>query len=318
MCNKGEEAISVSVIHKSQAHILPTPNSPSYMGQASTVSSLGSSSLQPVTILQVAFVSTSGRSYFVVASTFGVQIFDEGGSVILFSYDISKSPVTPDNPDASSAPYAVGIAKLSTRPDTAFICVGASSGGILVLSAVGLDICFCSKAQNHDYSVTCLAGLDRTLVSGDTSGTVMSWKIDDKGKLTRTSFIRGPNWSCTCLCMYYDRSEKAMAVAAFGSGHLRIYEAANLALRAEVAAHSRWITGLDVAVKAKLLVSCSEDSIFSVWQLHPDEKTPIDYLCSTSVSSHKLVGARFLNSEGNSLCLSSFESDLLHCYNLVF
>ncbi|CAB3383872.1 Hypothetical predicted protein [Cloeon dipterum] len=53
MCNKGEEAISVSVIHKSQAHILPTPNSPSYMGQASTVSSLGSSSLQPVTILQV-------------------------------------------------------------------------------------------------------------------------------------------------------------------------------------------------------------------------------------------------------------------------
>jgi hypothetical protein len=79
----------------------------------------------------VAFVSTSGRSYFVVASTFGVQIFDEGGSVILFSYDISKSPVSPLNPDANSAPYAVGIAKLSTRPDSALICVGRASTIIL-------------------------------------------------------------------------------------------------------------------------------------------------------------------------------------------
>ncbi|XP_059469523.1 WD repeat-containing protein 54-like [Neocloeon triangulifer] len=317
MCNKGQEAISVSIIHRGHAHILPTPNSPSYMGQASTVSSLGNSNLQPVIILQVAFVSTSGRSYFVVASTFGVQIFDEGGSVILFSYDISKSPVSAFDTDASSAPYAVGIAKLSTRPDTASICVGASSGGILVLSAMGLDISFSSMSRNHDYSVTCLAGLDRTLISGDTSGTVMSWKIDNNEKLNRTSFIRGPNWSCTCLCAYYDLAGKAMAVAAFGSGHLRIYEAATLALRAEVAAHSRWITGLDVAPETRMLISCSEDSIFTIWQLNPDECTPIDYVCSSSVANHKLLGARFLNSHGTSLCLSSFESNFIHCFNLT-
>jgi len=85
------------------------------------------------------------------------------------------------------------------------------------------------------------------------------------------------SWSCTCLCGYYDRNERAMAVAAFGSGHLRIYEAATLALRAEVAAHSRWITGLDVALDSLLLLSCSEDSIFSVWQLNPDEENQVNF-----------------------------------------
>jgi WD repeat-containing protein 54 len=66
-----------------------------------------------------------------------------------------------------------------------------------------------------------------------------------------------------------------MVVAAFGSGHLRIYEAANLALRTEVAAHSRWITGLDVAMESLLLVSCSEDSTFSDWKLSSDDKNKV-------------------------------------------
>jgi hypothetical protein len=53
MCNKGQEAISLSVIHRGQAHILPTPNSPSFMGQASTVSCIGGSCLHPASIFQV-------------------------------------------------------------------------------------------------------------------------------------------------------------------------------------------------------------------------------------------------------------------------
>jgi hypothetical protein len=75
----------------------------------------------------VAFVSTSGRSYFVVASTFGIQIFDEGGSVILFSHDITHGNLSQLNADANCAPYSVGIAKLSTRPESAYIAVGTAT-----------------------------------------------------------------------------------------------------------------------------------------------------------------------------------------------
>lgn len=79
-----------------------------------------------------------------------------------------------------------------------------------------------------------------------------------------------------------------MVVAAFGSGHLRIYEAANLALRTEVAAHSRWITGLDVASDSLLLVSCSEDSTFSVWQLNSEEENKVWKDCLECVRFQKM------------------------------
>lgn len=68
--------------------------------------------------------------------------------------------------------------------------------------------------------------------------------------------------SCTSLGLW-----EGMVVAAYGSGHIRLFSTVEPSLLCEVAAHARWITALDVASSANLFLSVSEDSFVRVWEI---------------------------------------------------
>lgn len=80
-----------------------------------------------------------------------------------------------------------------------------------------------------------------------------------------------------CLCI--DRSActsvglwEGMVVAAYGSGHIRLFSTVEPTLLCEVAAHARWITALDVASHANLVLSVSEDSFVRVWEIDSGDR----------------------------------------------
>ena len=52
----------------------------------------------------------------------------------------------------------------------------------------------------------------------------------------------GRRYACTSVALWSD-----LIVAAFGSGHIRIFSSAKGSLLAEVTAHAKWINAIDVA-----------------------------------------------------------------------
>lgn len=69
-----------------------------------------------------------------------------------------------------------------------------------------------------------------------------------------------------------------MVIAAYGSGHIRMFLVREPILLCEVAAHARWITALDVAPESRLALTVAEDSFVRVWQIekNADEVVSID------------------------------------------
>lgn len=69
---------------------------------------------------------------------------------------------------------------------------------------------------------------------------------------------------------------KNLILAGYGSGHIRMFDFKTSRLLSEVAAHARWITGLDVASSRGLLLSVSEDSFAKIWTIDAEEKLVIN------------------------------------------
>lgn len=79
--------------------------------------------------------------------------------------------------------------------------------------------------------------------------------------------------ACTSIKLLED-----VVIAAYGSGHIRMFLVREPILLCEVAAHARWITALDVAPESRLALTVAEDSFVRVWQIekNADEVVSID------------------------------------------
>lgn len=62
---------------------------------------------------------------------------------------------------------------------------GTHNGNILVFSVSGLDISLTSTIQAHNHSVSCSAGVDESLVTGDDSGALQSWRLHSDGRVNK-------------------------------------------------------------------------------------------------------------------------------------
>ena len=101
------------------------------------------------------------------------------------------------------------------------------------------------------------------LASGDEAGRINIWEIKDEAlRLLKVIDTYG-DFPVTTLAIW-NRIEKGVIVAGYGSGHLRVFSANSGAIVAEATAHAGWITGMDLANASGLLATCSEDGFVRV------------------------------------------------------
>ncbi|XP_069981263.1 WD repeat-containing protein 54-like [Penaeus vannamei] len=249
-------------------------------------------------ILQAAWVTLHGRELLVLATAAGVLVYEWDGSVLLHAHLLPTPPA-----DASSS-FTRGIAALYSG----VICVGVHTGEILSLpvteeGTVGEG----EKVRYHARPVTALAAHGLILVSADDQGTIVV--AEDVEGLRKMCLIETYNETAvTCL-----KAWAGQIVAGYLSGHIRIFNLHDGRIQAEVCAHVRSVSGLDVAVESGLLISASEDTFVRVWQLGKID-VPIEHKYSFSERDTTICGVTFTDDLGAGYLTTGYDRLDLLCY----
>ncbi|CAM9886005.1 unnamed protein product, partial [Chrysoparadoxa australica] len=88
-----------------------------------------------------------------------------------------------------------------------------------------------------------------------------------------------------------------LVAAAYGSGHVRLYNAPIHELTVEIAAHGRICNSIDLHPTKPLLVSAGEDCRVNVWSLPDNDgsgRPEIGLVYSDELPNALITGARFI------------------------
>ncbi|XP_064631484.1 WD repeat-containing protein 54-like [Lineus longissimus] len=296
--------ITYAIVHKAVANIVSTnidgtcPNhrqllckEPSTSGQA------GVGFWNPI-LIQAKFLQVGSRMILVVTSQKAIQMY-EGESSALFYWHALGDPQATDTPT-----FSRGICHIE---GTNTVCVGTFEGHILVFNIPpkGTDVTLAEKLKGHKYPICDITSHNDNLVSSDDQGNIRVWQARADKFSTRAQ-ISGSGYPCSSLAVYSD-----IIAAGYGDGHLRIFNLSTGKMSAEIAAHARWVTAIDISSRGQLL-SVGEDSFVHVWQLnHNGALLEVEHTFSESVSDLQLVGGRFVSPDGRAFCVTGYDSNEL-------
>uniref|UniRef100_A0ABM5GKZ0 WD repeat-containing protein 54 isoform X1 n=1 Tax=Pogona vitticeps TaxID=103695 RepID=A0ABM5GKZ0_9SAUR len=254
-------------------------------------------------ITQAAWCVLPSRILLVLTSRKGVQMYESDGSVMVYWHALDGLESSPGN-----AAFARGVAAAGRH----FVCVGVSSGSILVFDVPpkGTNITLSEVLGKHRAAITDIGPElcvqpegSADLVTADDAGALCAWRSGEKFELV--SHVPASGCPCSSVKLW-----NGVIAAGFGNGQIRLYEVASGALQAEVSAHARWIYALDVAPQSGKLLSAAEDSFVQVWRLNHNldaEAIEIEHCHGECVTDTLLCGARFCNPEGTAFAVTGFE-----------
>ena len=168
------------------------------------------------------------------------------------------------HPLIAETSFARGICSVGDN-----VCIGTSTGDIIVFSvpATGNLITHVRTLKYHNHPVCAIHSIQSGLIaSSDDNGRIVVWdsisnfeRVESTGEygyilcihilstviMCEFCFARVP---CTSVCLWNN-----LVVGGYGSGHIRIFSTETGKIRAEIAAHARWIHALDVASETGLV-----------------------------------------------------------------
>ena len=211
---------------------------------------------------------------------------------------------------------AGGVAALGSS----HVAVGLHTGEI-ALFKVSYDEAayhcqYVARFRQHLRNITDLASsttsLGSILASGDITGDINIWSLESgegegesEGLVHRGKIGDWSGHSVTTLAVW-SKFKDGVLIAAYGSGHIRLFSLPGGNIICEVSAHNGWITGMDLASQSGLLLTCGEDSYVRVWQLAT--KGPLlDHWFSSPLQDCLMAGAKFMDPRGSSFCVSSYD-----------
>nr|CAD7194600.1 unnamed protein product [Timema douglasi] len=295
-------AASIAVVHEGYISIVPVYN-PDQRSKYIPCIPMGTRPSRVTTsVMQVLWGTLRNKKVFVVASTIGVQVFDEDGRDCHYEYSCLDS-------GEKISHFARGLSIVQEE----YLCVGNSNGSIFVLETpeVPGELNLTERKLAHKKAITDLTtdnSSESLLVSADESGSVVLWKVNCEG-LLRLLDIEDYGFPCTSVKLWNN-----LIIAGYGSGHIRTFDTNTGRCRTEVAAHARWITAIDVATERGYVLSVGEDSFAKVWKIPSTED--FNHISTTCVKDSLLVGGRFLNMWGSTFCVSIFDSREVPCYSV--
>ncbi|XP_067129363.1 WD repeat-containing protein 54-like [Centruroides vittatus] len=287
---KENEKVYLSCVHKSSVNLMIINSDGSSLCH---LISLKKSSFNLPFILQAKWIKIKEVTVLVIASERGIQVFDQTGKILIYSYALPM-----DIDETTEAVFTRGIASCC---DT-FFCVGTSKGEILIFQSddEGNSIDLVETIQGHNTSISDLCGRGNKLVSADDEGNLYLWEYNNSLKKLKT--FEKFNCPCTSLALWKD-----LIFASYASGQLRIFSQSTGSLLAEVAAHARWITAVDIAEDSGLALSVSEDSFVRIWQLQNDLNPIISHRFSCRITDTQLCGGCFTDGSGKEFYTTGYE-----------
>lgn len=297
--------LNYAVVHKAVVNIISASTDGSTVNSRNIVCKEPSAAQQSTPmIIQAKWVCLPSRTVFVLTSLKGIQMFESDGSAMIYWHalgDVNSTDIS------EHANFGRGITGIGEN----FICIGTQLGEIHVFSvpAKGTNVTQKESLVGHRYPICDLASSGNQMVSSDEQGNIIIWSLSGSS-FKQTHSINGSGFPCSTIIMW-----KNVIVAGFGNGQIRLYSAETGKLAAQVNAHARWVTALDVASDNGMLLSASEDSYVRVWQLKEGNQMPeIEYVNQECVTDQQLVGVQFLHPQGKAFCTTGYDSCDLSFY----
>ncbi|KAJ0396798.1 hypothetical protein P43SY_007694 [Pythium insidiosum] len=243
---------------------------------------------------QVQICVLQGTAFIVAATDLGAQIYDAKGDKRVFELALKEHV---GSVDEGTAVFCRGIAAIdSNRPA---IAVGSAVGKIFVLAkekaskaTADHDFDVVEKLGEHKEAIQSMACSAKggLLASCDDSGTILVRNPEDAFEVVHR--IPGDNYPATSLRFTPDGA----LVGGYLSGLLRVFRGTDFHVHAEIAAHSRAVTAIDVS--DDLVVSVGEDTFVNVWELSGKKEAPrIKLVSSHSVPNDLLTGVAFVGAK---------------------
>ena len=184
----------------------------------------------------------------------------------------------------------------------------------------GYQCQYLARFRQHLRNITDLASsttsLGPLLASGDITGDINIWSLETGGRegegeaLAHRAKIGDWSGHSVSTLAVWNKFKDGVLIAAYGSGHIRLFSLPGGNIICEVSAHNGWITGMDLASASGLLLSCAEDSYVRVWQL--SGRGPlVEHWFSAPVTDCLMAGAKFLDPRGSSFCVSAYDSSVV-------
>ncbi|CAM1296902.1 WDR54 (predicted) [Pycnogonum litorale] len=319
--HSNDKQVHVAVIHKSTVNVVK-PNAEKGVTGAKEIICKDSSGPGSgnESVVQVKWCTVRNRTLLVVGYLRGIQIYDEDGSALLFWHVFKVSPGA-----ERQEMFARGI----TSCCNSMICVGTYDGEILMFdipekgtSITHIGSVYIQANASNIAGTSCgkvvsvigcpiadLSSQDNLLVGASTDGVIMVWDGSNH-PLKKVVCIDKHKSACSTIACW-----STLIIAGYGNGIIRMFNLLKGTLHAEVHAHAKWISGLDVAPSSGMVISASEDSYVRVWEL-ADGKTPsIHHKYSECIHDKQLCGVAFCDDDGSSYSTAGYDDNELVFYS---
>jgi len=149
----------------------------------------------------------------------------------------------------------------------------------------------------------------QNVVVATTDGSIVVWS--GSTKIQKDFILQKPLPSiATSLGIVGPTS---LVVAAFTSGHIRVYSSARKEIVAQIDAHARPISSLCVSSKRPQVVSSGEDSVLNVWTISED-KISLDF--SQKITNTLVVGSTFIGKNDEAVGATAYDYEGVFVWTL--
>jgi WD40 repeat protein len=238
-------------------------------------------------ITQIRFCNAFGTPSLVVLYGGTIALYSGDGATLTGVYNV-----------ANTSPQSQQLAGITTSSDGKALYIGQGTGTVLCFTG-SLDAPPRVMAGGHSTGITQLAVGPNGLLSADENGSLVSWTPDNSSSSTLHT---GQGYPITSIQVRHGQ-----IITGFASGHLRFFEASTGRKLAEVAAHSRSISAIDVHPTRKQVASASEDSFLSVWTLPDSTLAPYNKL-TAELAQTLLTGVQYVGTDSNQIAVVAYDS----------
>ena len=249
-------------------------------------------------VTQARWCFVDGRFYLVTSSSNGIHIFRDDAKTVEYVFPLKSSEIEFGD-DSEGAQFTRGITHIAK---TNQICVGASTGHIFtfdVSSSEGINLS--ETKACHKYPICALGNIESTLISSDDYGNVVLWDADDD--YVEYCRFGGHGYPCSGVA-----GRDNFVIAAYVTGHVRVFSIREKSLHTEISGHCRAITGLDLHPALNVFATVGEDSILNVWELPSAENENQVTICmSTCCTDSYFTGVSFSQNGTGNLLTNSYD-----------
>ncbi|GLC46400.1 WD repeat-containing protein 54 [Pleodorina starrii] len=275
-------------------------------------------------IHSVVACSHNAATFLVIATDAGLQIWDK--TITHLTHVCPLPSAGASEVAARNAYFARGVAINVANDGTPHIAFGTSGGAVFALALSESDGKFGSVPvalpRHHKSPITAIGSayqsrqgkwtedLGCNLVTCDEEGGIAVWQAQHSGAggFSLLTSIKPTGQPAVSVAVRRD-----LIVAARLDGAVQLYGLRDGLLRADLGAHSRFISAMDIHPTKDIIATVSEDCSLGVWAL-PIGGAKAECLLSTCWMNAMLTGVAFCGPTNDDVAVVAYDTDEVHVY----